>query len=504
MTLEPLNKIWRLNNLYKIRSKSQGVIQFKLNRLQIEIAEQVARQKPIRHITLKARQVGLSTFWILWHLDDALLHDGRAVAIISHKEESLQYLASIADIAIKHFPGHRVKLAEDNKRRLRFPDNNSEMIFSLEIRSTSLTNLHLSEWMLSEDAKVQATIGATSKTTHITGESTGNGIGNDGYLTYMDALEGKNDYLQKFIPWYDHQEYELPCEGLPYIKPDKRERKFGLSQPKIRFRRSMQSKLKQLFYVEYPETIEDAFMSSGISFFNAKKMVALANEARNLDQPVEEGDNYVIWEKPHKNHKYALGGDAATGDGTDYSCFKIRCLQCRAEAMAFRGKVRGDVFAQEIDKWARDFNVCLVGIERNFPGNEILYGLYNVHHYPNLYYEPAKDTRKKIKKEALLGWHTTNQTKPVMCAHLKEAVEGEEVEDENTFEPDYTVRDLTFLNETLTFQRDGVKLSAISGKNDDTIIAAAICNEMILAIKKKQHRGDLKGILIGGQREQTI
>lgn len=369
----------------------------------------------------------------------------------------------------------------------------------------ALTNLHISEWMLCEDPRIQATVGATSKNTHITGESTGNGIGNDGYMTFMDSLEGKNDYINKFIPWYDHEEYSLQTEGLPEIRPDKRERGFGLNQGQIRFRRAMQGKLKQLFHVEYPEVIEDAFMSSGISFFDSRKMIVLANEARNMEKPAEEEDDYyVIWERPNKYHKYALGADAATGDGTDYSCFKIRCLQCRNEAMAFRAKVRGDVFAAVIDKWGRAYGNCLAGVERNFPGNEILFGLKEICHYPNLYYEPAKDTRKVEKKEARLGWHTTSQTKPVMLAHLKEAVEGEEIEDENTFQPDYTVRDLVFLNETLTFQRDGVKLGAISGKNDDTIIAAAICNEMVLVIRKKDHRGDLKRIFIGADRETTI
>ena len=110
------DKIWRLNNLYKIRSKT-GVQTFKLNDLQIKVLEDIRGQKPIRHITLKTRQVGLSTLWILYFLDDTLFRQGVISGLMAHRMDSLQHLSSIVKFALSNL-SHPVKLTEDNKTRI--------------------------------------------------------------------------------------------------------------------------------------------------------------------------------------------------------------------------------------------------------------------------------------------------------------------------------------------------------------------------------------------------
>ena len=44
---------------------------------------------------------------------------------------------------------------------------------------------------------------------------------------------------------------------------------------------------------------------------------------------------WTIWEEPQPGHIYALGADTAEGIGADYSTFKILCVTCRAQAMAY-------------------------------------------------------------------------------------------------------------------------------------------------------------------------
>ena len=126
-------------------------------------------------------------------------------------------------------------------------------------------------------------------------------------MTYIDAKADKNGYKSRFIPWFDHEEYRMPLNGhLPY-RSDKRERLFKLDQEQIHFRQQMMRKLKNAFFVEYPETEEDAFAQSGANFFDNRKIIMLAKEAGNYNEdntPIEETDLYIRWEEKQHKHIY--------------------------------------------------------------------------------------------------------------------------------------------------------------------------------------------------------
>lgn len=504
------DKIWRLNNLYKIRSKT-GVRTFNLNPLQIKILEDIRGMRPIRHITLKPRQIGVSTLWILYYLDDTLFRQGVISGIMAHEMDSLQHLSAVVKFALDNLPS-KVRVTEDNKTRISFAHNASTILIDLEFRSTPLHNLHISEWAFCEDMRIWATLGAVSKWTNITGETTGNGMGNDLYATYMDALEGKNEYKSRFFPWFAHKEYGLTMDGLRPYQPDKRERQFGLTQEQIHFRRQMMAKLKNGFFREFPETVEDAFSESGAVFFDNRKIILLAKEARDLDQneqykPFEETDLYKIWERPQKGHKYALGADPAEGLHQDYSCFKVICVTCNQEAMAYRGHVGLDKFYKDLNLWGRKYMNALLGVERNNHGHAILLGLSEDCHYPNLYKEQKEERiimkSERIRPEPKLGWLTNAQTKGLMCDQLKIAIEGDSEEDENNFESDILIRDLWLLSECLTFQRNGSKLEAAQGKTDDMVIASAIAFQMALKLRSRLGNS-LDKVILGGQRQYSL
>jgi hypothetical protein len=467
--------------------------------------------KPIRHITLKSRQVGLSTLWILFWLDDTLFRPGVITGIMAHELDSLQHLASIVKFALDNMP-FPVKLKEDNQKRISFGYNDSTILIDLEFRSTPLHNLHISEWAFCENAKIWATLAATSKTANITGESTGNGMGNDFYTTWMDSREGKNEYRNRFIPWFAHNEYSLPLDGAPeYVRTDSREKQFKLSQEQIHYRRQMMSKLKTDFFIEYPEDELDCWGSSNTMFFDSRKIIALAREARemdNVDPPKQMTDLYTIWEEPDRDHVYVIGADPAEGIDGDYCAFKVLCCHCRREAMSFRGRVRIDSFSEELNKWGRAYNRCLLGVERNNHGHAVLAWLKSAYGYPNLYQEvkdiPIFIDLSKPRAEPKLGWNTTANSKAMMLDALKMAVEGDALEDENTFHPEFHIRDLDFLSECLTLQRNGVKLEATQGKHDDTVIATAIAFQMYLKMRGKlMGRNGLEKVMVGAPRTFT-
>ncbi len=519
------NRWWRIQNLYKIRDKDKRLVNLRFNDIQLGIIKEIIpflqSGQPIRHFKLKYRQGGVSTFWLLYWLDETIFTPNTITGILSHKNDSLQKLMKIIRIAWQYMPlGIRPDLVEDAKERLAFVGTNSEIFGALSIRSTALHNLHISEWCLCDDVEVQATLGATSPTTNITGESTGNGIGNDGYETYQDGKKGENGFKSSFSPWFIQKEYRNPLNGLNPAKlmgdmtqeekklKDLMKKDYGLvlDAEQLLWRRITKKKMKSLFPQEFPETELDAFLASGIMFFDAKKIMALYNEARDWHDeagPVDQdpqGD-WMMFHKPEKYHVYAAGADTSEG-ANDHCCLKIVDVTAQREVLVYRARVGVKKFYSVCDHFGRLFNNALLGVERNNHGHAVLLGLQEDKKYPNLYYTEKRQNRAVAKDipEKKYGWETTGQSRPIMLDQLKANIEGDPEEDEDHFSPLFTVYDKTFLSEALTFQEVDGKFQAVAGKFDDDVFATAIMNQMFQTVLRRRTVSSPTGIITGGPR----
>ena len=501
------NKLWRLMNLYKIKTKRGQLERFRPNFVQRKILRRLRPLcdegwnpvKPIRDIVIKYRQGGVSTFWLLWWLDEAIWTENATVAIIAHKQEAIGYLFEIIRLAHETMPDEfRPRVGSDSVRELSFPDNRSKIMVSLEVRSTALTALHISEWCLSADAKVQASKGAVPPFGHISGESTGNGIGGDGYETYMEARDGSNGYACLFVPWYIQREYRIPVEPGVIVWTEE-EKRFAaaaraawgirIDDDQIAFRRQKRKDLKSLFGSEFPETEDDAFLASGSPFFNNIKLKALLDEEiAAKEPPVRETLDFTVWREPVKGHRYAAGGDPAD-EGPDYAVLKILDLTAKEEVFRYRVRVSATRFAEVCDEWGRFYNNALLGVEENNMGIAVLTKLDEVLRYPNLYVRDRPQTRVRIlkgpapggeigKSKGKLGWRTDAKTRPLMLARLKDALEGDFDDGVDEFAPEYRVRDRVLIQEAFSFSDADGKLEGQDGAHDDTVMAAAIMWQM--------------------------
>ena len=518
------NKFWRMQNLYFIRDKNRRLTPLKYNRVQRNIIADVLPSlragRPIRHFTLKARQQGVSTFWMLWWLDDTITHTNTITAALAHQVENIKTIMGIVRMAYENLPPRwRPPLQDDSKQKLSFPTLNSEFMSGLRIRSQGIHNLHISEWCLCEDEEVQATLAATSELTNISGESTGNGVGNDGYITYQQAKLGESEYKARFFPWFFQEEYRSALNGAPAPTLTVKERKleklmateYGakLEPEQVIWRRRMEAKLKGLMPQEYPETDEDAFRTAGSKFFDYKKvhrLILLAKEHLKENPPVAEGDDWVQFEKPNKYDIYGAGADTAEGGG-DYSVLKIINVSKRREAFVFRARCGVDTLYRAANEWGRRFNNALLGVERNNHGHAVLLGLNETCGYPNLYKEIMGGGQAaigdKFPKEKL-GWLTTGATRDAMLDTLKFAAEGDSLEDEEHFTPEIQVLDIQLLKEMLTFEQIDGKYQAVSGEYDDDVMGSAIAVQMYVKLKRLTIKeGNTNRIQVGGAREST-
>ncbi|HEA21448.1 MAG TPA: hypothetical protein ENH87_11070 [Pricia antarctica] len=444
--------------------------------------------------------------------------------ILSHKWESLNHLWSIVMLAYKMLPADlQAPLGEESRRALYFKEIESKIFISVSIKSTAVHNLHISEWCWCKDDEVKMTLGATSPDTNITGESTGNGVANDGYLTYQDAVTGDNEYRYLFLPWFIQREYQLPLKEIEpdsimkHLKEDEKrvqrimldDYKMVLTPEQVLWRRQTKRAQKDLFPQEFPETAEDAFVSSGKHFFAVKKILELLKDARawNKANTPDTDERFIEYEKPNKNDVYVAGAD--TSEGVNDNCtLKIINVTKRRHAFKYRGKVGIKTFYNVCNEWCRTYNNALLAVERNNTGHAVILGLDEICRYRNLFYE-TQSTRAKMKMsdkpKIKLGWDTNKLSRTKMLIDLKQAIEGDEEDDIDTFQPMYSIYDEDMLKELLTFINNDGKYEASEGKLDDEVIAEAIANQMFMLKYRTSRKIVNKGgkIFVSDKRESA-
>jgi hypothetical protein len=518
------NKLWRIQRLYKIRTKDKRLTTMTLNPLQWRIYKAIRDMKPIRYFNLKYRQGGVSTFFLIWWLDDTIFCPNTTTGILSHKKDSLGYLMDIIRTAVNNMPdGLRPELGDDSKSMISFPKINSRIMVALSVRSTALHNLHISEWCLAKDEEVQASIGAAGPMANITGETTGNGVGNYGYQVYQEAKLNENGYRAQFVPWFIQAEYQQPLNGIDPAEimahlstqeqklKEMMEKDYGkvLTPGQVLWRRWAEKTYKTLRGQEFPETDEEAFRTSGTKFFDYNKLHRLmmgAKERMKATPPFKEheGGDWVQFFDRVKGHIYAAGADTAEGGG-DFSVLKIIDVTDRKEVFVYRARCGVDTFYRVCDEWGRHYNNAFLGVERNNHGHAVLLGLGPEGlAYPNLY--------KEVSKQAVLGqdfpkekpgWLTNGETRPVMLDGLKFAMEGDTQDDEDHFSPEIDFYDIALLKEGLTFEEIDGKYQAVAGETDDDIMASAIAVQMYARCKRLTIAGEsfADRIHVGGERE---
>lgn len=488
------DKIWRMQHFYHIKDKNKKIVPFRFNHIQTLLCEDVLKRHPIKDFTVKSRQLGLSTFWLIYWLDETIFTPNTTSAVLAHKWESLNYLMEIIRLAYDTMPREfKPRLGKDSAHELNFKDIVSKIFVSLSIRSTTINNLHISEWCFCKDEEVRASLGAVPSTGNVSGESTGNGVGNDGYETYLAAKQGLNDFKVHFFPWFmdktcvldakADEKIELTNDEAKLTKMAEKEYGIKITTNQILWRRAKKSEQKDMFGQEFPETENDAFASGVDRYFNTKKIYALIQEAKEYEQKtgyIERTDDYIQFEKPVKGDLYVAGADTSEGSH-DYSVLKIINVTKRREAFVYRAMCGVDTFYKVCDKWGREYNKALLAVERNNHGHAVLLGLTENCRYPNLYKQ--ENYRLGLDRDKF-GWQTDSTTKPLMLDELKLAIEGDSQDDVDHFRTEITFYDLNLLYEALTVVRDGVKINAESGKYDDSVIGTAIAFQMYKLMRK--------------------
>lgn len=476
---------WRLNHLYYITNKDKKKVKFKLNSVQKHLEENEEKF----NCTLKARQLGISTYWLIKYLDLAIFNKNQTVAILSHDRDSLRKLFKIIRYAHKNMhPEIRPALDKGggSQYRLYFPEINSEIYCTLEAVSDAVSHLHISEMALNNNPeKIETSMDAVPiHTGRISIETTPRGFNH-----FHDFWKKQNKYRKFFFPWYMNEEYAL--ETHPINKTDDEIKlcekakslfSINITDEQIAFRRVKISERKSIerFLQEYPEDDISCFIASGTPAFDLIKIQGLI---KNMPSPIRSDDHIRIYKEPDKTVRYVCGVDTAEGINGDYSVAVMMDVSDRSVVAVLRGHFKPYDFAHEIYELCKHYRKSqavwpLLGVERNNHGHAVLLELKEHIKYTNLYY--AKDERP--------GWVTDRVTRPVMLDTFIDAVENNNA----------TINDMIILNECLTLINNNGKIEAAEGKHDDTIIATSIAIQLCLSFKVLDIYNDIeKKLLLG-------
>lgn len=286
------------------------------------------------------------------------------------------------------------------------------------------------------------------------------GVGNFFHSTWVDAISGGNPFNPIRLYWQMH--------------PDRDEKWYEEMSAALGPKRTAQE-------------IDGDFLSSGNTVFDLTDIKAI--EECLFDYPIINTrlkGQYKEFNEPDPNKEYFIGGDCATGRGTDYSAFT--CMDRDGEeAAVYKGRIPLNKYARLLGDIGEKYNFAKLAPETNDVGMTVTTILQD-EGYPNLYFY-TKLLRKKRKnrpeEDKFPGWLTTTKNRSVIIENLEKDIREENV----------IVKDPFFVQEAYTFIYDGAGRPIARGKHrmnnssmdldlegetysDDAIFGKAITNHI--------------------------
>jgi len=468
------------------------------------IAEQEKAGQPVRVVVCKARQLGMSTLVAARFLWRAIRDTNLNALILAHTKDTARLLLSIVQFGYRNLPPWFVEAvgiqAEyETKYDLVFAHTGSQLSISSADakepgRAGTIHLLHLSEAAFYEEPEslTRSVFAAVPDhpVTEVGMESTGNGP-NWFASRYMAAKQGMGGWKAVFLPWYAHEEYRAPADGLgPLDEEEEALLRLGATPENLAWRRrKLESDYEgdvARFRLEFPSTDSEAFVVVSASVFDPAMI-----QRRMLElEGVALREGFVVWnaqggkfveaspgnvllkEEPKPGRAYVIGADVGSGisrgedDTHSYSCADVLDAATGEQVAHLHEKAEPAVYAQHLEWLGRYYNTAMIAVE--VTGG---HGLAVLNHlrdagYPNLYRRRVYDRVSRTWQD-VLGWNTTPRTKQLAIDALRA-----------DFRQGFCVVNVReTLEEMLSFvEQEKGGLGAVAGAHDDRVMSLSIAN----------------------------
>jgi len=430
-----------------IQHPQRGRILFNLYPFQSEVLHLFKDHQYI--ITLKSRQLGISTLSAAYSLWLMIFHKDKNVLALATTQATARNLVSKVIFMYDQLPKW-LKLSHVEKNKLSLRLKNGSKIQAKSSNSDAARSEAVSLLILDEAAfidNIDETFAAAQQTLATGGQcmalSTPNGIGNWFHLTWEKAETGENSFLPVRLPWTVHPERSQEWRDL-------QDRDLGERMA--------------------AQECDCDFLASGDTVFEPEDL-SFYEQTYQTD-PVEKrgvDHNLWIWEQPDYTKSYMVVADVSRGDSKDYSGFHIFDIEACVQVGEYKGKVSPKQLGNILVGVASDYNDALLVIENANIGWSTIEQVLE-REYKNLYYSPKNqlDTVEsymiKYERDQLVpGFTMSMRTRPLVIAKMMEYVREKSV----------TIQSKRLLGEMRVFVWKNGKAQAQTNYNDDLLMAFA-------------------------------
>jgi hypothetical protein len=431
----------------KIVHVDRGLVPFDMYPYQEEIVNKITNNRRVAVLT--ARQSGKTTTAVAVILHYILFNEYKTVAILANKGDAASEVLSRIKLAYEALPTWLQQGVEEWNKTYITLENGCKVYAgttsSSAIRGKAVALLYLDEVAFIEGydeffASVYPTI-SSGETTKLLMTSTPKGL-NHFWKTCKGAEEGTNGYQFVKVMWYDvpGRDEAWKQETLEALDHD-------------------HEKFNQEYCCQ--------FLGSSGTLITGHKLKDLSPFV-----PITQSQGIYQYEKPEKDHTYALIADVSRGKGLDYSAFSVIDITSMPykQVCVFRDNMISAIdYASVVHNVAKLYNDAFVLVEINDIGGQVSDILSMDYGYENMIFtENAGRSGKRVSggfgKNVDRGIRTTKSVKSVGCSILKMLIEQNQL----------IVTDFNTIQELSRFSRKGVSYEAESGATDDLVMGLVL------------------------------
>lgn len=444
----------------KIQHPDKGMIPFGLWDFQKEILNDYLTKRYV--MTVKSRQIGISTLTACYALWFILFNDLKSVLLIATQKTAAQLLRDKIVFAYENLPKWLQISAVENENTTFFKLVNGSWIkcaaaSERAVRGEAVSLLVFDEAAFIEHMDVLWT--AARPTVSHGGKvfvlSSPGGEGNWFHTEVEKSRRGDGLFLLREIMWY-----LVPTRDAAWEAEER----------------------KSMSAAQFAQEYECSFLASGSTVVG---MEVLNKISENVVEPRYIGgiDQCLhIWEEFILGATYFMTVDVARGDSTDYSVANVfRVRGTKFEQVAeYRGKIPLDQFTTLIQDLGLQYGGCLIVGENNNIGNHVMLVLKGKK-YPKIFYgkrEWDPDEMYDIYRNYEFdpgynpGIYTTSANRPVFVKTMEEALRlGKAV-----------IRSKRLADELRTFVWYNGKPQASGANNDDMVMTLCFASWIFLAV----------------------
>ncbi len=494
---------------------------------------------------LKSRQLGVSTITVAILIFWAAIHKRINCALVIDNEENSQKFRAMVVKYVESFPegyfGDIFKIVKNNAKVVEFSNGSAiDFLVAGKSKTTWGESRAYTAALLSEVSKYgraeglnsfMETLSETNPIRIYLFESTAHGP-NHWKRMWEDAGTDIHVKRRVFVGWWSSRENKIDSKdprfkifGAAAPSPLEKEQieavkalyDFDVSRNQLawyRWRQSNKAATKEMLDEQQPWTESEAFVLSGMSFFQVRKVTEdlgrarenaflayryylgnsfMASKREQITDPNRRGEIELrVWEPPVADGRYAIGMDPAYGRNDNADNTAICVARCFADRWVQVAEFATNSHEPREAAWvmahlAGEYKNCIVNLEIGGPGDAIMMELNSVRQQLRAEeYQKAMgvdggsstflDTMRwylyhrpdSMGSGYVYNWQTTFRTKWRLIGGFRDSHVTEQA----------IINSVPCLNEMYDVTQEGSEIGALgAGLHDDRVFAAALADE---------------------------